>query len=485
MNLISKFVIAVIIALYVIIGITHSKHQGFWHDEIYTLTFLKGFSVYDFEGSVWSEVDTVYDVEYFKMLLADDQFISNFSTQILHEGHPPLYFVFLKVWSYCFGSNEIAIRSFSVFCGVLCFLVLFNLFRKQSRRKYTPWILLAMLILNPFLFYFFTEGRMYALALLFATLSFSFWINYRKSKKIRSYAFLYFCLSSIGLLYTHYYGLFFLSSLALYDLLKYGIKSTIFNHGISFFSFLPWGFVISKQLSLHDVHWTEGAINFGQSISGYFKGITHLLISPMADPFLYEQVIIFLIILLAIYLLLAKNLRFVVIMLAVVFAYGLQVYVFDQLVDHHTILVPRYYLFVLIFIYWILFKVIDTTIKIPSLSIAAIYCIISSIVLVQLYNLDRAPKQMYREVGAFVDNNLDSKAKVLVFEPRGALTVGVAYYLNKNFKMTSAEITPEELNTSSVYIDEMLGVPYRENNYHSNQQENLELIPFVGVFLYK
>lgn len=485
MNLISKIAIAIILLTYFFFGINHCSHQGFWHDEIYTLTFLNGFSIYDFEGGIWSGNDAILDVEYFKGLFAQDQFISNFSTQISHEGHPPLYFILLKIWSCFFGSSEVALRSFSLCCGVASFLVLFNLFREQSKRNYTPWVVLITLAVNPFLFHFFTEARMYGLAFLFAALSFNYWIKYRETKEIKSRTFLYFCLSSVALLYTHYYGVFFLSSLALYEILKDGFKRTIFNHSIAILCFLPWGLVIKRQLSFHSVHWTDGIVSFEESIIGYFKGIANLLVSPITEPSSIEQGVILCIVLSTLLLLLINNWKFIVPLIGVIFGYGLQVYLFDQLVEHHTILVPRYYLFVLIFVYWILFKAVDTTFKIPSLSLVAVYCVISSTVLVQLYKLDRAPKQMFREVAGFVDGQLDSNIKTLVFEPKGPIIVGVAYYLGNNFKMVPADEAPVDMGTSAVYIDEMLGVTYRENQYHNKQQETLDFIPFVGIFLYK
>jgi hypothetical protein len=102
-----------------------------------------------------------------------------------------------------------------------------------------------------------------------------------------------------------------------------------------------------------------------------------------------------------------------------------------------------------------------------------------------MYKLDRAPKQMFREVAGFVDGQVDSKTRILVFEPQGALMVGVAYYLQNNFKLVSAHKTPIKLDSSAVFIDEMLGVKYCENKYHLEQQKKLELIHFVGSTLYK
>jgi uncharacterized membrane protein len=486
MNLFNKFILALVLLLYFLLGLSHSRQQGFWHDEIYTLTFLKGVSVYDFEGSVWSEQDVTYDVNYFKQLLAEDNFYSNFSLQILHEGHPPIYFILLKLWSYIFGSSEIGLRSFSLCCGLLVFLILFNLFRQRSERRYTSWVVLAMLMFNPFLFYFFTEARMYALALLLAALSFRYWLDYQEHRKMKSPAFLYFCLASIGLLYTHYYGLFFLSSLAFFEFLKAGFKKSILNHSVAVLCFIPWGFAIRKQLNFHVVHWTDGVISFWESIVGYSDGILHLMISPMSDPSFYELAITIVLILMTISFLLVKEWKFTLVLLSAILIYGIQIFVFDQMVGHHSILVPRYYVFVLIFVYWGFFKMIDSfPSKISSLVVPATYVVVTSTIILQLYRLDRAPKQMFREVAGFIDNQVDSKTSTLVFEPKGPLIIGIANYLQNNFKLIPANEVPNNLGDSVVYIDEMLGVAYCENKFHKKQQEKLDFIPFVGVFIYK
>jgi uncharacterized protein YkuJ len=92
---------------------------------------------------------------------------------------------------------------------------------------------------------------------------------------------------------------------------------------------------------------------------------------------------------------------------------------------------------------------------------------------------------MFREVAGFVDSQVDSKTRILVFEPEGVLMVGVAYYLQNNFKLVSAHKTTVELDSSAVFIDEMLGVEYCENKYHLEEQKKLDFIPFVAINLYK
>jgi hypothetical protein len=63
--------------------------------------------------------------------------------------------------------------------------------------------------------------------------------------------------------------------------------------------------------------------------------------------------------------------------------------------------------------------------------------------------------------------------------------VGVAYYLKNNFMLVSENKSISKSDTSAIYIDEMLGLSYCENKFHKEEKKRLELIPFVGVFLYK
>jgi uncharacterized membrane protein len=485
MKIFFKIILSGLLLTYLYFGLSYSKKQGFWHDEIYTFTFLKGVSVYNFDGGIWTSKDSLYDAFYFKSLLNHDNFYSNFSTQILHEGHPPLYFILLKLFSYAFGDSEVALRGFSILCGISSFLVLFNVFKKSSKKNYTAWLVLLMLIFNPFLFYFFSEARMYALAFFAASLSFRYWLDYQDHRKITSKSFIYLCICSVSLLYTHYYGLFFISTLVFIELLKFGFKRSLFNYLIPFILFIPWCFAIRYQLAFHEVHWTDGIITFTQSIISYFDGIGQLLISPMGPSLIYEKVILILIFVIAISILFFKERKFLLILFLSILIYGLQIFVFDQIVGHHSILVPRYFIFLLILIYWVFLKLFDETSIRVSLFVSLSYFIISAMAIYQIYKIERSPKQMFREVSGYLDGNFDSKKRTLVMEPEGPMVFGVAYYLHNNFKIVPASRVPNLNDSTVIYVDEMLGVTNEENKFHNSQQGKLQLIPFAGVFLYK
>ena len=56
MKRIEKIIFTLLIVTYVGLGLYYAHSQGFWHDEIYTLTFLKGISAYEFLGSTLHEI---------------------------------------------------------------------------------------------------------------------------------------------------------------------------------------------------------------------------------------------------------------------------------------------------------------------------------------------------------------------------------------------------------------------------------------------
>ena len=121
---IKKLVLVFSLLIYVVLLLLYCNKQGFWHDEIYTSTFLKGSSAYDFKGGSLYDLKDVFSIENCKKILNTDNYSNNFYLQIQHEGHPPLYFFLLKGWSLIFGYSELALRSFSVVCGILFLLAL-------------------------------------------------------------------------------------------------------------------------------------------------------------------------------------------------------------------------------------------------------------------------------------------------------------------------------------------------------------------------
>ena len=379
-----KYIIIIVLFFYTLLGLIHSNNQGFWHDEIYTLTFLKGISAYTFEGNTLSEYTDELPVYYCKQILDTDNFIQNFPRQIIHEGHPPLYFILLKGWSNIFGYSELALRSFSLVSGLFSIMVLFGLIKRYFKNRNAIWIILLILF-NPFLFYYFTEARMYALAFFLATLCFKYWLKFKEQKEWKSYDSLWFTLSALALLFTHYYGLFFLLSLGFYDILKNGFTFRLISYSIPIIIFSPWIFIIRLQTEIHNIHWTDESLSFVNSSMGFGKGLISLFFSPMSDSQNYENLFAIIVGIIIIGYISSKwKYRLQNILVFVV--YFSLIYTFDLILNNHTIIVSRYYIFILIIFYWGIVKAIDNAPQKIGLSFIIIYFILGGLAIYKIYS---------------------------------------------------------------------------------------------------
>jgi len=319
--------------------------------------------------------------------------------------------------------------------------------------------------------------------MLFAILSFNFWVKYQNSVRKVTKDYLMFVLSATALLYTHYYGVFFLTTLLFFEIIKNGLTNRILKSLLPLLLFSPWLFIIRKQLVFHSNHWTDGSYSIFDSISGFINGISELLFSPVSSLLIIEQVItlIFLIFLLVL-LSKEKKGRYWILGVGI---YFLQIFIFDQLLDHHTIIIPRYYIFILIFIIWGVFNVYEKIPKIVRVFSFSLYIIIGANSIHQIYQLERAPKQMYREISSYIDVNYNEENTLIVFENKGPSIFGVANYIKGNFNVVyAADYLSNNKYKNIIFIEEVLGISYLNSIVNVNR-DGLKLVPFVGVNLYE
>ncbi len=188
--------------------------------------------------------------------------------------HPPLYYVFLKIWSIVFGSGIWSLRGFSVLFSSASVVGVFFLSQEifggtfhGRPAKIALWSALLFAI-NPFQLRYANEARMYQMGIFFSVLAAYFLIialrrqqeyfsltdqtgNFARKGAKRTYGY-YYCLfilcAGISDL-THYYLLFITTALCLYALvfhmLRYGkdlrkyraITSSLLLIGLAF---VPW-----------------------------------------------------------------------------------------------------------------------------------------------------------------------------------------------------------------------------------------------------
>ena len=77
--------------------------------------------------------------------------------------HPPLYYFALKVWSIFFGTSDFAIRSMSVFFGVLTLISLYFLVKRLSSNKKMALAAVLVTAFSPLFYRYSQEARMYTM----------------------------------------------------------------------------------------------------------------------------------------------------------------------------------------------------------------------------------------------------------------------------------------------------------------------------------
>ena len=114
------------------------------------------------------------------------QIIAKFSP---HDFHPPLYYLFMKLWTSIFGLNEISLRFPSVIFSLLTGLIIYKICRLRKTKSDFGEPLWAMVffLFNPLIIYYSQEARMYMMATFFLTVSLYYLlkilnIKYQKSR---------------------------------------------------------------------------------------------------------------------------------------------------------------------------------------------------------------------------------------------------------------------------------------------------------------
>jgi len=148
-------------------------------------------------------------------------------TKVAKDTSPPLYYLFLHFWMRLFGTSEIAIRtlSFSFFL-LTCFFI--YLIGKKLFGQKTGVLAATLSLVNPFLFHYAFEGRMYALLALTCTASIYFYL--RKS-------WFWYVMVTLAALYTHHFALLVVAVQGIWFLIS------VFQKRVKFFSKSFWAFL--------------------------------------------------------------------------------------------------------------------------------------------------------------------------------------------------------------------------------------------------
>lgn len=144
-------------------------------------------------------------------LWLDEAISANVVRQLTYSGiltkfspsdfHPPLYYFVLKFWSTLFGANELALRSFSIFCGAFSILMIYQIGKKVFSARVGLFAAL-LLATAPLHIYYSQEARMYALETLLVLTSVYWFIVLLERQTLKRW--LVFTIINAALLYTDY-----------------------------------------------------------------------------------------------------------------------------------------------------------------------------------------------------------------------------------------------------------------------------------------
>ena len=167
-------------------------------------------------------------------------------TTVARDTSPPLYYLLYHTWIKFFGISEISIRalSFLFFLGTVLTVYFIG---KHLWDKKTGILAALLAFINPFLFTYAFEGRMYSILALTSTLSIYFFLKKNRPG---------FILASAAALYSHHFFIFVIIFEGLWRLAevwRQPIKK-IFKSFTDFFIigllYLPWLYPLYYQTSL-------------------------------------------------------------------------------------------------------------------------------------------------------------------------------------------------------------------------------------------
>jgi len=131
-----------------------------------------------------------------------------------HDGHPPLYYLLLHVWTDVFGSGDIAARALSGVFGLLTIPLAWI----AGRRRGGPllgWIAVIVVALSPFAVRYSDEARMYSMVMFLAFAGYLLLDDVLRRGKDGPLHLIGVVAVAAALLYTHYWALWLLAAAGL------------------------------------------------------------------------------------------------------------------------------------------------------------------------------------------------------------------------------------------------------------------------------
>ncbi|HYE60271.1 MAG TPA: glycosyltransferase family 39 protein [Candidatus Kapabacteria bacterium] len=304
---------------------------------------------------------------------------------IIADTHPPLYYIFVKLFAMPFDYSVFGIRFFSVICGVLGIYGVYVCGKELVHRRAGMYASF-LLTVSPFGLYYAQEARMYALLACLTTFAWYFFLKAIRTASDRSYI-AWGILCSLSIL-THYMGFISLACMGAVYLFQGGRdvwrkrhgawvltlreylinKSLWLGLGIGTILFLPWVryFLLQFATKEEKISWIEPAVfaDVFRAVQMFLFGIppgelsmgmpepNELLVAHDASVF---ALLLITLALLLVYVYLRDRITTMVLGIAsfgyLLFVYILSLAGFDYFVVRY--LIPSAYFFYILFGWWL------------------------------------------------------------------------------------------------------------------------------------
>ena len=150
---------------------------------------------------------------------------------VSNDTSPPLYYIAGFFWTRLFGFSEIALRSLSLLFWLITGIFTALIAHHFWKNKKITYLTLLLTLVNPFLFQYGFEARMYAILAMTSTIATYFFLKKNHTAYI---------IAAIASLYSHHFSLFIISWHFLWTIMEYWPK----RHELKFWSlFKPFAFI--------------------------------------------------------------------------------------------------------------------------------------------------------------------------------------------------------------------------------------------------
>lgn len=194
--------------------------------------------------------------------------------------HPPLFYLFLKVWIAIGGEGVLWLRLLPVIFSVTALIPFLLLMRELKRGRMVTVLALSFIAFNGSLIKYAQEVRMYSL--LMCVSLFSIWLFSRYF--IKGKGLVPLIIINIVMVYTHYFGWFMVVSevaaIVIFQRIK--IRAILIMLGSTLVAFLPWAVAV--------ISFARAGAEIGQNIGWMQKpSLTNLvqLILSLVEPFYF------------------------------------------------------------------------------------------------------------------------------------------------------------------------------------------------------